>query len=182
MLSVLEVSWTVHDMNLFFCPPADPGTMSTLSLAQRLPFPAFPLRASLALAPGPVQAAAPPAEYHSDSAESLEEIPVVLAKLGSLSTTDDASSSLHRAVPAVPLISPHLRNKRKALASHSNKSIVHLRFEMASTHQPTVFVSQVSGDPPETYKEEFSVGRTQSGSRPASRASLASGLETWMEL
>ncbi|XP_028295930.1 palmitoyltransferase ZDHHC1 [Gouania willdenowi] len=33
-----------------------------------------------------VQPAAPPADYHSDSAESLEEIPVALAKLGSSSS------------------------------------------------------------------------------------------------
>ncbi|XP_077419198.1 palmitoyltransferase ZDHHC1 isoform X2 [Vanacampus margaritifer] len=33
--------------------------------------------------PPPVRAAAPPAEYHSDSAESLEEVPVALDKLGS---------------------------------------------------------------------------------------------------
>ncbi|XP_049572972.1 palmitoyltransferase ZDHHC1 isoform X5 [Syngnathus scovelli] len=31
----------------------------------------------------PVRATAPPAEYHSDSAESLEEVPMVLDKLGS---------------------------------------------------------------------------------------------------
>uniref|UniRef100_A0A3B5ASB3 Palmitoyltransferase n=1 Tax=Stegastes partitus TaxID=144197 RepID=A0A3B5ASB3_9TELE len=61
---------------------AEPSTVSSGSLSQRLPFPAFPLRASLPplAATGPVQAAAPPAEYHSDSAESLEEIPVALAK------------------------------------------------------------------------------------------------------
>ncbi|XP_051920131.1 palmitoyltransferase ZDHHC1 isoform X6 [Hippocampus zosterae] len=33
--------------------------------------------------PSPVRAAAPPADYHSDSAESLEEVPVALDKLGS---------------------------------------------------------------------------------------------------
>ncbi|XP_077569387.1 palmitoyltransferase ZDHHC1 [Stigmatopora nigra] len=33
--------------------------------------------------PGAVRAAAPPAEYRSDSAESLEEVPVALARLGS---------------------------------------------------------------------------------------------------
>ncbi|XP_028437148.1 palmitoyltransferase ZDHHC1 [Perca flavescens] len=103
------------------CPSSAPlsetGPVSTVSLAQRLPFPAFPLRVTLPpLAPSsaPIQAAAPPAEYHSDSAESLEEIPVALAKLGSSSAAanGDASTSsaafpppsspLHRAAMAFP--------------------------------------------------------------------------------
>ncbi|XP_061613079.1 palmitoyltransferase ZDHHC1 isoform X3 [Phyllopteryx taeniolatus] len=45
-----------------------------------------PKRPGLPPAPSPpVRAAAPPAEYHSDSAESLEEVPVALDKLGSSS-------------------------------------------------------------------------------------------------
>ncbi|KAG7239590.1 hypothetical protein INR49_028742 [Caranx melampygus] len=93
-----------------------PGSLTSVSLGQRLPFPAFPLRASLpplGPPPGPVQAAAPPAEYHSDSAESLEEIPVALAKLGSSSSAaaGDVSSSSNRAPPAFPLPSPQPRTK-----------------------------------------------------------------------
>ncbi|XP_038557012.1 palmitoyltransferase ZDHHC1-like isoform X1 [Micropterus salmoides] len=171
-------------------PPAEFSTVSTVSLGQRLPFPAFPLRASLPpLAPtlGPMQAAAPPAEYHSDSAESLEEIPVVLAKLGSSSSAaGDASSSSHRAVPVFPLPSPHLRTKRKASSSRANKSAAVLRFEMASAYPPTAFVSRASGEAAEPREGGLSLGRKQTaskpGSRPASRASLGSGAASWMEL
>uniref|UniRef100_UPI0037E9B6F3 palmitoyltransferase ZDHHC1 isoform X2 n=1 Tax=Semicossyphus pulcher TaxID=241346 RepID=UPI0037E9B6F3 len=172
-------------------PPPEPSSASAVSLGQRLPFPAFPLRASLpplAPASGPVQAAAPPAEYHSDSAESLEEIPVALAKLGSSSSAagGDASTSSHRAVLNFPLPSPLPRTKRKATSSRTNKSTAELRFEMASTHPPTVFVSRASGDASGLREEGLSLGRrptnprpvSRSGSRPASRTSLAS----WMEV
>lgn len=172
--------------------------MSTVSLGQRLPFPAFPLRASLPpvapltpmvpLASGPVQAAAPPAEYHSDSAESLEEIPVALAKLGSSSSAagGEASTSSHRGVPAFPLPSPQPRTKRKAASSRANKSAAELRFEMASAQPPVVFVSRASGETAESREEGLSLGRrttgSRPGSRPASRASLGSGGASWMEL
>nr|XP_020458332.1 probable palmitoyltransferase ZDHHC1 isoform X2 [Monopterus albus] len=168
-------------------PPPEP---TSVSLGQRLPFPAYPLRASLpplAPTPGPVQAAAPPAEYHSDSAESLEEIPVALAKLGSSSSAGavgDTSSSSHRAVPAFPLPSPQLRTKRKA-SSRTNKSTAELRFELASTQPLTVFVSQASGEASKHWEEGLSLSRRQTisrpGSRPVSRASLGSGAALWME-
>ncbi|KAM9765584.1 palmitoyltransferase ZDHHC1 [Menidia menidia] len=77
--------------------PPEGGSVSRAFAAQQLPFPAFPLRASLPPL-APVQAAAPPAEYHSDSAESLEEIPVVMAKLGSSAGGDGLSCPL----PAPP--------------------------------------------------------------------------------
>ncbi|XP_039993001.1 palmitoyltransferase ZDHHC1 isoform X2 [Xiphias gladius] len=179
-------------------PPPESSSVSSVSLSQRLPFPAFPLRASLpplALTAGPVQAAAPPADYHSDSAESLEEIPVALAKLGSSSSAaaaGDTSMSSHRAVPAFPLPSPQPRTKRKA-SSRANKSAVELRFEMASAQPPTVFVSRASGEATGLREEGLSLGRRQTGSkpssrpgsrpgsRPASRASLGSGAASWME-
>lgn len=122
-----------------------------MSLAQRIPFPAFPLRAPAApVGPGPVQAAAPPAEYHSDSAESLEEIPVVLARLGSSLTVADVSRFSLRTVPAFGPQSPLPRTKRKASSSRGNKSAGELLFELPSPLPPTVFVSQASGDPPMT--------------------------------
>ncbi|XP_041806392.1 palmitoyltransferase ZDHHC1 isoform X2 [Chelmon rostratus] len=175
-------------------PSVEPSSVSTVSLGQRLPFPAFPLRASLPpLAPslGPVQAAAPPAEYHSDSAESLEEIPVALAKLGSSSSAAaaaprDASSSSHRVGPAFPPPSPQPRTKRKASSCRTIKGTAELRFEMASTQPPTVFVSRASGEAPEPREEDLHLGRRQTssgpGSRPASHTSLGSGVASWMEL
>ncbi|XP_044125231.1 palmitoyltransferase ZDHHC1 [Bufo gargarizans] len=54
--------------------------------------PNFPSRSLPVLAPinmCPVQAAGPPAEYHSDSAESMEEIPVAQTHLGSSSMSEN---------------------------------------------------------------------------------------------
>ncbi|KAG1943118.1 palmitoyltransferase ZDHHC1 [Pimephales promelas] len=131
------------------------------SLGQRLPFPAFPLRASLPPL-APVQAAGPPAEYHSDSAESLEEIPVAMARLGSAAlagapnptcaTTTAAvsatsySSSLQCALPSSAagqaLPSPQPRTKRKAAVRKAAEQ----RFEMVS-YNPSVLTSRESGEP-----------------------------------
>ncbi|XP_066511268.1 palmitoyltransferase ZDHHC1-like isoform X3 [Hoplias malabaricus] len=131
------------------------ATLSS-SLSQRLPFPAFPLRVTLPPL-APVQAAGPPAEYHSDSAESLEEIPVALARLGTAALAGapipisvaaaaaTQSSSTQRALPpptaAQPLPSPQPRTKKKAAARKSTQQ----HFEMASQN-PSVFVSHGSGD------------------------------------
>ncbi|XP_061670742.1 palmitoyltransferase ZDHHC1 isoform X2 [Syngnathoides biaculeatus] len=41
----------------------------------------------------PVRAAAPPAEYHSDSAESLEEVPVALDQLGSSAPREEHAAA-----------------------------------------------------------------------------------------
>ncbi|XP_067348661.1 palmitoyltransferase ZDHHC1 isoform X2 [Channa argus] len=173
------------------CPSTGPGPAEPTngSLSQQLPFPAFPLRASLpplVPTPGQVQAAGPPAEYHSDSAESLEEIPVALAKLCSLSSAAGDVSS-HRATPVFPQPSPQPRTNRKS-SSLTNKSAVELRFEMASTQPPTVFVSRASGEAAKPREEALSLGRrtisrpcSRSGSRPASRASLGSNTASWME-
>uniref|UniRef100_A0A3B3CI26 Palmitoyltransferase n=1 Tax=Oryzias melastigma TaxID=30732 RepID=A0A3B3CI26_ORYME len=169
----LDFTYTPPLLAGLFLSPTESSSGSTSFQPQRLPFPAFPLRAPLSLPPlapalGSVQAAAPPAEYHSDSAESLEEIPVVLAKLGSSSSAvaGDASTSSHQRVPAGPLPSPHPRTKRKAFSSRPNRSSVELRFEMASTRPPSVFVSQASGDPSDPQGEELQPTRRQSSSRP----------------
>ncbi|XP_060767741.1 palmitoyltransferase ZDHHC1 [Neoarius graeffei] len=120
------------------------ATLSS-SLSQRLPFPAFPVRVTLPPL-APVQAAGPPAEYHSDSAESLEEIPVALARLGTATparvpiTTVSHSSSTQR-VLLQPLPSPQPRTTKKAVARKAAEE----RFEMAS-HNPFVFVSRGSGE------------------------------------
>ncbi|XP_037550820.1 palmitoyltransferase ZDHHC1 [Nematolebias whitei] len=171
---------------LVVAPPPESSGVSTVSLAQRLPFPAFPMRVSLPplAASGPVQAAAPPAAYNSDSAESLEEIPVALAKLGSLSSAPagDITTFSHRPVLAFSQPSPLPRTKRKALASR-----VELKFEMASTHSPSVFVSRASGDITHPWENGYSLGRTQTGfrhglgPRPISRTSLGSGTGSWIE-
>ncbi|XP_032416441.1 palmitoyltransferase ZDHHC1 isoform X2 [Xiphophorus hellerii] len=151
------------------CSPVAPPPES--SQGQRLPFPAFPMRAppEHAPAPGPIQAAAPPAEYHSDSAESLEEIPVALAKLGS-SSSGNATGTSRRAdrrlargargpLPDRPAPVLH-KTRKKNPSSRGNRTTAQLRFEMASTQPPSVFVSRTSGETAEV------LGWTQIGSRP----------------
>ena len=117
-----------------------------LSGGPELPLPAFPLKTTPALrapslGPGPrapLQAAGPPAEYHSDSAESLEEIPVPLARLGS------CSSSGTRALPAciayVPPLPRFTKRKRRSRSP---------RREAFPSEPLAVFVSQASGEPGE---------------------------------
>ncbi|KAM9861373.1 palmitoyltransferase ZDHHC1 isoform 3-T3 [Aulostomus maculatus] len=161
-------------------PPPGPSSVSTMSTSSRLSLPAFPLRASLPpLAPtsGPVLAAAPPAEYHSDSAESLEEIPVALAKLGSSSSAASGGDNSQRVVPMFPMSSPQLRTKRKAASSRCNKSAAELRFEMISAKPPTVFVSLASGEAAVAREDGLRPCRRQSGSL----ASLVLGGASWME-
>ncbi|XP_070985735.1 palmitoyltransferase ZDHHC1-like [Oncorhynchus clarkii lewisi] len=141
-----------------------PTSVSHLSssLSQHL---SFPLRASQpptsslhpGLQPDPVLPAGPPAEYHSDSAESLEEIPVALARLGtsaaagtSTGRTAASGSSSQRSLllPAArPHPSPQPRTKRKSSA-HSSRTGGggEQRFEMAA-QPPTVYVSRSSGQP-----------------------------------
>ncbi|XP_045564229.1 palmitoyltransferase ZDHHC1 isoform X2 [Salmo salar] len=137
-----------------------PTSVSHLSssLSQHLP---FPLRASLpppsslqpGLQPGPVLPAGPPADYHSDSAESLEEIPVALARLGtsamagtSTGRTAAAGSSSQRSL-LLPAARPQPRTKRKT-STHSSRTGGggEQRFEMAA-QPPTVYVSRSSGQP-----------------------------------
>lgn len=86
----------------------------------------------------PVQAAGPPAEYHSDSAESLEEIPVALARLGT--ATPARVPITTQCVLLRPLPSPQPRTKKKAVACKA----VEESFEMAS-HNPFVFASSENG-------------------------------------
>lgn len=129
------------------------------SLSQRLPFPAFPLRTSLPPL-APVQAAGPPAEYHSDSAESLEEIPVAMARLGSAALAGapapictSATAAFATTYPSLlqctlpplsvgqPLPSPQPRTKRKV----TTHKAVDQRFELVS-HNAAVFGSRESGE------------------------------------
>ncbi|KAK1802513.1 hypothetical protein P4O66_021793, partial [Electrophorus voltai] len=122
------------------------------AISQHLLLPAFPLHVTLP-PPAAVQAAGPPAEYHSDSAESLEEIPVPLARLGTatlagapptvpLAAAAHSSSTQHALRPPVaaePLPLPQPRTKRKAVT----QKVMEQKFEMVSqkTH---VFVSRGS--------------------------------------
>ncbi|KAL4613066.1 putative palmitoyltransferase ZDHHC1 [Arapaima gigas] len=122
---------------ILFCLSVE--VVSTLS--QRLPFPAFPLRA-------PAQTT----EYQSDSTESLEEIPVVLARLGSAAVAGFRSPGTEPSVSASASASSSQHALRPSTSQPRSKRSGHMqrwttqRFEMV-TKTPTVFVSKSSGEP-----------------------------------
>ncbi|XP_043563043.1 palmitoyltransferase ZDHHC1 isoform X1 [Chiloscyllium plagiosum] len=83
-------------------PSAVPLSEPDLAVAfqsSMIPIPAFPSRATLPPlmlnGNNHVQAAGPPAEYHSDSAESMDEIPVIQTRLGSAAMVDYSKTILH---------------------------------------------------------------------------------------
>ncbi|KFP43755.1 putative palmitoyltransferase ZDHHC1, partial [Chlamydotis macqueenii] len=101
------------------------ATSSSHSL--RLLVPAFPLRAAVPPSSiGLIQAAGPPADYHSESAESMDEIPVFQTRLG--------STALHR--------------PPKNGSSSSQHYPLHVERDLELFSKiPTVFVSKSSGEP-----------------------------------
>ncbi|NXL83589.1 ZDHC1 palmitoyltransferase, partial [Alectura lathami] len=116
-------------------PAAAAASSSSHSL--RLLVPAFPPRA--AVPPGPVQAAGPPADYHSESAESMDEIPVAQTHLGSTAPRGPSKNSSSR---ERGLYSRH-KVKRKSCQQDSR---VERDLELFSK-VPAVFVSKSSGEP-----------------------------------
>ncbi|TRY56522.1 hypothetical protein DNTS_015670 [Danionella cerebrum] len=123
------------------------ATVST-SMSHRLPFPAFPLRASLPPLAS-VQASGPPAEYNSDSAESLEEIPVALARLGTTTAgTASTSSSLQYPLHSPTVPSPWPRTKRKPTAKKAT-----LESLQVLPHNSSVSVNQERDEQPKPQEE-----------------------------
>ncbi|NXK09849.1 ZDHC1 palmitoyltransferase, partial [Herpetotheres cachinnans] len=129
------------------------ATSSSHSL--RLLVPAFPLRAAVRPSSiGLIQAAGPPADYHSESAESMDEIPVAQTRLGStalhMPPKNNSSNSQH-----YPLSTDNPRGDRKKnmYSGHKVKRkscqqdrCVEKDLELFSKI-PAVFVSQSSGEP-----------------------------------
>ncbi|NXT49445.1 ZDHC1 palmitoyltransferase, partial [Pluvianellus socialis] len=134
-------------------PAAAVATSSSHSL--HLSVPAFPLRAvvpprSVSL----IQAAGPPADYHSESAESMDEIPVAQTRLGSTALhrppKNNSSNSQH-----YPLSTDNPRGDRKKNLYSGHKAKrkscqkdrhVERDLELFSK-LPAVFVSKSSGEP-----------------------------------
>ncbi|NXR02908.1 ZDHC1 palmitoyltransferase, partial [Sagittarius serpentarius] len=106
-------------------PATAAATSSSHSL--RLLVPAFPLRAAVPPSSiGLIQAAGPPADYHSESAESMDEIPVAQTRLG--------STALH---------GPPKNN-----SSNSQHYPLHVERDLELFSKiPAVFVSKSSGEP-----------------------------------
>ncbi|KFO97290.1 putative palmitoyltransferase ZDHHC1, partial [Calypte anna] len=111
-------------------PDPQPAAATSSSPSLHPLVPAFPQRSALPPSSfGLIQAAGPPAEYHSESAESMDEIPVAQTHLGSMD--------------------PHRPPKKNSRSSqhcplHGEQDL-ELFIKM-----PAVFVSKSSGEPPIT--------------------------------
>ncbi|NWQ89346.1 ZDHC1 palmitoyltransferase, partial [Burhinus bistriatus] len=129
------------------------ATSSSHSL--RLLVPAFPLRAVVPPSSiGLIQAAGPPADYHSESAESMDEIPVAQTRLGSTGLhrppKNNSSNSQH-----CPLSTDNPRGDRKKnlYSGHKVKRKIcqqdrHVERDLELFSKiPAVFVSKSSGEP-----------------------------------
>ncbi|XP_063169271.1 palmitoyltransferase ZDHHC1 [Candoia aspera] len=130
--------------------PSSASSSSSL----RLPVPAVPPKVILPTgSTGPVQAASPPADYHSESAESMDEIPVAQTRLGS-SATSGASNRGPQHLP-FPAVYSKGEGEKHQNAGHDTKS---KNSQPATAQQveelelspkiPAVFVSRSSGEPP----------------------------------
>ncbi|NXV49825.1 ZDHC1 palmitoyltransferase, partial [Uria aalge] len=129
------------------------ATSSSHSL--HLLVPAFPLRAAVPPSSiGLIQAAGPPADYHSESAESMDEIPVAQTRLGSTALhrppKNNSSNSQH-----YPLSTDNPRGDRKKnlysghkVKRKSCQQDRHVEQDLELFPKiPAVFVSKSSGEP-----------------------------------
>ncbi|NXO03789.1 ZDHC1 palmitoyltransferase, partial [Rhinopomastus cyanomelas] len=97
-----------------------------------------------------IQAAGPPSEYHSESAESMEEIPVAQTRLGTTALHGLPKNNLSRYHLSTD--NPRGDRKKNLYWGHKvkRKSCQHNveRDLQLFSKIPTVFVSQSSGEPP----------------------------------
>ncbi|KAF1592753.1 putative palmitoyltransferase ZDHHC1, partial [Eudyptes moseleyi] len=134
-------------------PATAAATSSSHSL--HLLVPAFPLRAAVPpSSTGLIQAVGPPADYHSESAESMDEIPVAQTRLGStaLHGPPKNSSSDSQDYP-LSTDNPRGDRKKNLYSGHKVKRKscqtdrrVEQDLELFSKI-PAVFVSKSSGEP-----------------------------------
>ncbi|XP_010172041.1 uncharacterized protein LOC104529434, partial [Antrostomus carolinensis] len=135
--------------------PAATAAATSSSHSLRILVPAFPLRAAVPLSSiGLIQAAGPPADYHSESAESMDEIPVAQTRLGSVALhrppKNNSSNSQH-----YPLSTDNPRGDRKKhlysghkVKRKSCQQERHVERDLELFSKvPAVFVSQSSGEP-----------------------------------
>ncbi|XP_020845008.1 palmitoyltransferase ZDHHC1 isoform X3 [Phascolarctos cinereus] len=101
-----------------------------------------------------VQAAGPPADYHSESAESMEEIPVAQTRLGSSTPAEDG-----RPPPYSGLDLPrHHLPQAPSLGKRCPQGRDYEQELELMAKMPTVFVSQSSGEPPGSLREQQCAG------------------------
>ncbi|NXE85208.1 ZDHC1 palmitoyltransferase, partial [Cochlearius cochlearius] len=148
----------LHGFLLPFFPSVEfPATAAATSSSHSLHLlvPAFPLGAAVPPSTiGLIQAAGPPADYHSESAESMDEIPVAQTRLGStaLHRPPKNSSRSSQDYP-LPTDNPRGDRKKKLYSGHKVKRKscqqdrhVEQDLELFSKI-PAVFVSKSSGEP-----------------------------------
>ncbi|XP_048672621.2 palmitoyltransferase ZDHHC1 isoform X3 [Caretta caretta] len=132
------------------------AAISSSSHSLHLPMPAFPQRAAMpASSIGHVQAAGPPVEYHSESAESMDEIPVAQTRLGSAAPMRASNKSLnnfhHHSLSTAHargdgeknLYPGHLVKRKSCQRASDGEQALELLSRI-----PAVFVSESSGEPP----------------------------------
>ncbi|XP_027703267.1 probable palmitoyltransferase ZDHHC1 isoform X3 [Vombatus ursinus] len=101
-----------------------------------------------------VQAAGPPADYHSESAESMEEIPVAQTRLGSSTPAEGG-----RLPPYSGLGLPrHHLPQAPSLGKRCPRGRDYEQELELTAKVPTVFVSQSSGEPPGSPRERQCAG------------------------
>ncbi|NWW96422.1 ZDHC1 palmitoyltransferase, partial [Rhynochetos jubatus] len=138
-------------------PDPQPATAapSSSSHSLRLLVPAFPLRAPVPPSSiGLIQAAGPPADYHSESAESMDEIPVAQTRLGSTALPRPPTNSLSTS-QEYPLSTDDPRGDRPKNLYSGHKVRRKSCQQDRRVEQdlelfpkiPAVFVSKSSGDP-----------------------------------
>ncbi|NXP02725.1 ZDHC1 palmitoyltransferase, partial [Thinocorus orbignyianus] len=131
-------------------------TLATSSShSHHLLVPAFPLRSAVPPSSvGLIQVAGPPADYHSESTESMDEIPVAQTRLGSTALhrppKNDSSNSRHCSLSANNTRGDRKKNlysghkvKRKSCQQDRH---IEQDLELFSKI-PAVFVSKTSGEP-----------------------------------
>ncbi|XP_048372155.1 palmitoyltransferase ZDHHC1 [Sphaerodactylus townsendi] len=135
---------------------AAPSSASSSS-SLHLPIPAFPPQMAMPNgSSGPVQAAGPPADYHSESAESMDEIPVAQTRLGSSAlngaSKNHLSAARHLLYPAAPSQGggeEHRNAGRKVKKKNCPPSVPPQEDEPELSFKvPAVFVSTSSGELP----------------------------------
>ncbi|KFQ19120.1 putative palmitoyltransferase ZDHHC1, partial [Merops nubicus] len=141
-----------------------PATAAATSSSHSLHLlaPAFPLRAAgLPSSTSLIQAAGPPADCHSESAESIDEIPVAQTRLGSMALHGPPQNNSSNSQPSpLPTDSPRGDKKKNLYSGHKvkRKSCQQDRrvvrdLELFSK-VPAVFVSRSSGEPPVSQPRE----------------------------
>ncbi|KAF1500953.1 putative palmitoyltransferase ZDHHC1, partial [Megadyptes antipodes antipodes] len=134
-------------------PATAAATSSSHSL--HLLVPAFPLRAAVPpSSTGLIQAVGPPADYHSESAESMDEIPVAQTRLGSTALHGPPKNSSSDSQD-YPLSTDNPRGDRKKNL-YSGHKVKRKSFQTDRRMEqdlelfskiPAVFVSKSSGEP-----------------------------------